>query len=166
MRHPNASETSGVASARGLCVGIVASRFNPEITERLLEGATQTLLDAGMTAEAIRIVRVPGAFEIPVAAKWLADAGRCDGVLCLGCVIRGATAHYEHICRTCADGIQHVAVTTGLPVIFGVLTAETPQQAAERAGGRLGNMGAQGAQTLIEMAHVMRALRSKRATNH
>ncbi|MBI4366318.1 MAG: 6,7-dimethyl-8-ribityllumazine synthase [Deltaproteobacteria bacterium] len=151
MRTPSDRHGQAVASALGCRAAIVVSQFNADITGRLLEGALEILRQAGIVDEALIVVRVPGAFEIPVAARWLAGSGRYDGVLCLGCVIRGGSAHYEHIARECARGIQEVAMTTGVPAIFGVLTVDRRSQAEERAGGALGNMGCQGAQALVEM---------------
>ena len=154
---------SAAPSARvvgDLRLAIIVSRFHPKITERLLSGAQRVLTDAQIGPEALRALHVPGAFEIPVVAKCLAESGAFDGVLCLGCVIRGETLHYDLICRECAHGIQQVALTTGIPVIFGVITAETPLQAEDRAGGKLGNVGEQGAHTLLEMVQVMRSIAS------
>ncbi|MBI2345473.1 MAG: 6,7-dimethyl-8-ribityllumazine synthase [Deltaproteobacteria bacterium] len=148
------------ASAAGHRLGIVASRFNAEITERLVAGAIETLTALGAAREQIVVARVPGAFEIPLMAKLLVEKQHCAGVLCLGCIIRGETPHFDYIASSCAHGIQQAALTTGMPIIFGVLTVESFSQAEDRAGGRLGNMGVQGAEALVEMVRACRELKS------
>lgn len=155
--HPQAQPIP--LAAAGLRVAIVVSRFNATITERLLNGARDELATLGVRSDAVTVIHVPGAFEIPVVAKHLAASSRFDGILCVGCIVRGVTPHFEQIARECAHGIQQVALATGIPVIFGVLTAETMEQAEERAGGRFGNQGAHGARTLVEMAHLVRSLK-------
>jgi 6,7-dimethyl-8-ribityllumazine synthase len=156
----SAIENQPKYSASGMRLGIVVSRFNVDITSRLLESAKQTLLAAGASDAHVHIVHVPGAFEIPVAAQALALSGNVEGVMTLGCVIRGETTHYEHICTTCAQGVSRVALEARLPVIFGVLTAENREQAEARSGGAHGDIGAEGAQSLIEMVHVMKGVQA------
>ncbi|HWP35512.1 MAG TPA: 6,7-dimethyl-8-ribityllumazine synthase, partial [Thermodesulfobacteriota bacterium] len=149
----------GGASAQGLRVAVIASRFNEFVTERLLAGALDTLTRNGAAADAIDVIRVPGAFEIPLAAQEAARSGRYDAVVCVGCVIRGATAHFEYVAGEMAAGIAAVARETGVPVGFGVLTTETTEQAIERAGGKGGNKGSEAALAAVEMANLLRELR-------
>ncbi len=134
-------EVRGSATAEGLRFGIVVSRFNSFITERLLAGALDALRAAGAAADAIEIVRVPGSFEIPLAAKKIAAGGRADAVIAIGCVLRGETSHYEYICNEVARGVQLAQMDTGVPVIFSVLTCDTLEQAIDRAGLKGGNKG-------------------------
>jgi 6,7-dimethyl-8-ribityllumazine synthase len=132
-------------------VAVVAARFNPHIVEGLLAGCVQRLGDYGLRDGQIAVHRVPGAFELPVAASWLARSERYNAVICLGCVIRGETAHFEYVAGEAARGIQAVAVATGVPVIFGVLTTETEQQARDRTGGAHGHAGISAADAAAEM---------------
>ncbi len=138
--------------ARGRRFAIVASRFNEDVTRRLLVSALACLVQHGATEEDIRTVWVPGAVEIPLAAQRLARAGGVDAVIALGAVIRGGTAHYEHVSRMVADGILRVGLDTGVPVIFGVLTTDSREQALERARGEAGDKGWDAARAAIEMA--------------
>jgi 6,7-dimethyl-8-ribityllumazine synthase len=149
----------GALSAQGLRFGIVLSRFNDFIGERLLAGALDALTRTGVASDAIDLVKVPGAFEIPVAARELARSGRYDAVVCLGCVIRGATAHFDYVAAEMAAGIAAVSRETGVPLAFGVLTTETIEQAIERAGTKAGNKGFEAAMTAVEMANLMKQLR-------
>ena len=151
-------EVQGDPEGKGLRVGVVVARFNEFITSRLLEGAESGLDRHGVSEDDVTVVRVPGSFEIPVTAKTLAESGRYDAVICLGAVIRGKTDHYEHIAGQAARGITDVALTTGVPVIFGVLTTDTVEQAMDRAGGDKGNAGHNAAQVAIEMANLLRTL--------
>ncbi len=151
----------GRLSAQGLRFAIVASRFNDFIVERLVAGALDALTRSGAAADAIDLVRVPGAFEIPLAAREVARSGRYDAVVCVGCVIRGATAHFEYVAGETASGIAAVARETGIPVAFGVLTSETIDQAIERAGTKAGNKGFEAAMTAVEMANLLRDLRGE-----
>jgi 6,7-dimethyl-8-ribityllumazine synthase len=144
----------------GLRVGIVCGRFNDLITDRLLSGALDTLERHGVADDAITVVWVPGSFEMPVTAKALAARDDIDAVLTLGAVIRGATGHYDHVAGQAAAGIARAAMDTGTPVIFGVLTTETLEQALDRAGAKVGNKGSEAAATAIEMVHVLRAITS------
>lgn len=149
----------GGLSAHGLRFAVVLSRFNDFIGERLLAGALDALRRSGAADDAIDLVRVPGAFEIPVAARELARSGRYDAVVCVGCVIRGATAHFDYVAGEMASGIAAVARETGVPIAFGVLTTETIEQAIERAGSKAGNKGFEAAMTAVEMANLLRKLR-------
>lgn len=142
----------------GLRVGIVVARFNDFITSKLLAGAMDGLVRHGVDEANVDVAWVPGSFEIPVVAKRLAQSGRYDAVLCLGAVIRGATPHFEYVAAEAAKGIATVALQTGVPVIFGVLTTDTIEQAIERAGTKAGNKGYDAAVTGIEMARLLRAL--------
>jgi 6,7-dimethyl-8-ribityllumazine synthase len=142
----------------GLRVAIVASRFNDFITERLLSGARDGLVRHGVDEGSITVAWAPGAFELPLVAQRLAASGEYDAVICVGAVIRGATGHYEHVAGQCAAGIQRAQLDTGVPVVFGVLTTETVEQAIERAGTKAGNKGYESAETAIEMADLLRQL--------
>lgn len=142
----------------GLRVGIACARFNDLVTERLLEGARQALTDLGVDPLSVTEVWVPGAFELPLAAKRLAQSGEIDAVVCLGAVIRGDTGHYEFVAGGCAAGIQTAQLDTGVPMAFGVLTTDTDEQALDRAGGTEGNKGAEAAATAVEMADLLRKL--------
>jgi len=139
-------------------VAIACGRFNDLITERLLSGARDGLLRHGVDEASITEAWVPGAFELPLAASRLAASGEYDAVICLGAVIRGATGHYEHVAGQCAAGIARVALDTGVPVVFGVLTTDTIEQALERAGTKAGNKGYESAETALEMVDLLRQL--------
>ena len=149
----------GQLTAAGLRFAIVVSRFNSFITERLLAGAMDALTRTGADAGQIDTVRVPGAWEIPLVAAELARQHRYDAVICLSAVIRGETPHFDYVAGEAAKGIAHAAAETGVPVAFGVVTANTMEQAIDRAGGKSGNKGFDAAMTAVEMAHLMRALR-------
>ncbi len=146
-------------TAVGLRFGIVAARFNQRITSKLLRACTDTLAHCGVAANDVQIVRVPGAFELPLVARTMARANRFDAVICLGAVIRGDTPHFDYICSEVSRGIGQAALETGVPIIFGVLTTETVAQAEERADERKFNRGGAAAQSAIEMVKVMRMLR-------
>ncbi len=137
---------------------IVASRFNEFISSRLVEGAVDALVRHGVSPEAITVIRVPGSFEAPLVCKKLAESGRYDAVLALGAVIRGGTAHFDFVAGGAARGVADVMLQTGVPVIFGVLTTDSIEQAIERAGTKMGNKGAEAAQTAIEMVNLLRSL--------
>ncbi|KFM91253.1 6,7-dimethyl-8-ribityllumazine synthase [Bacillus paralicheniformis] len=141
-----------------LKIGIVVSRFNDFITSKLLSGAEDTLLRHGVKADDIDVAWVPGAFEIPLIAKKMAETKKYDAVITLGTVIRGATSHYDYVCNEAAKGIAACSMSTGVPVIFGVLTTDTIEQAVERAGTKAGNKGAEAAAAAIEMANLTRSL--------
>ena len=149
---------SGKLDGSGLRVALVCSRFNDLVTERLLAGARDGLLRHGVDEGSISEAWVPGAFEIPLAAATLAGSGEFDAVVCLGAVIRGATGHYEHVAGQCAAGIQRAQLDTGVPVVFGVLTTDTVDQAVERAGTKAGNKGFEAAVAAIEMVDLLRQL--------
>jgi 6,7-dimethyl-8-ribityllumazine synthase len=149
---------SGQLRGDGLRVAIACGRFNDLITERLLAGARDGLVRHGVDEASITEAWVPGAFELPLVAKRLASSGEYDAVICLGAVIRGATGHYEHVAGQCAAGIQQAQLETGVPVVFGVLTTDTIEQAIERAGTKAGNKGYESAETAIEMADLLRQL--------
>jgi len=142
----------------GLRFGIVVARFNEFITSKLLEGALDGLRRHGVDEANVDVAWVPGSFEIPVVARKLAQSGRYDAVLCLGAVIRGSTAHFDYVAGEAAKGIGAVALQTGVPVIFGVLTTDTIEQAIERAGTKAGNKGFDAAVTGIEMANLLAAI--------
>lgn len=148
----------GNLSAKGLKVAIVLGRFNDFISGRLLEGALDTLVRSGAADSDIDVVKVPGSFEIPVAAKTLAEGGRYDAILCLGCVIRGATPHFDYVAGEAAKGIARVALDHGTPVSFGIITADNLEQAIERAGTKSGNKGRDAALTAIEMANLLKTI--------
>jgi 6,7-dimethyl-8-ribityllumazine synthase len=147
-------------NAAGLRFGIVVSRFNGSITEKLLAGALEALRRAGAGKEQIEIVQVPGSFEIPIAAKKLAAAGRCDAILCIGCVLRGETSHYEYVCSEAARGVMLAQMDTGVPMAFCILTCDTLEQAAARASAKGGNKGYEAGLTAIEMAGLSRKLKA------
>ena len=146
----------GSMNGENLKIAIVTSEFNGFITEQLLKGAEHTLLKYGVTASNIDSLHVPGAFELPLAAKKLAETGRYDSVITLGCVIRGATSHYDYVCAEAAKGISNASITIGIPVIFGVITTENIEQAIDRAGVKVGNKGSEAAITAIEMANKLK----------
>ncbi|MDT7897242.1 MAG: 6,7-dimethyl-8-ribityllumazine synthase [Armatimonadota bacterium] len=148
----------GQLTAQGLRFAIVVSRFNSLVTQRLLDGALDALRRHGADENAITVVYVPGSFEIPLAAKRLAQSGAFDAVICLGCILRGDTPHFEYVASEAAKGIAQVALETGVPTIFGVVTADTLEQALERAGAKAGNRGFEAAMTAMEMANLMRQL--------
>ena len=151
-------ELQGGSNGEGLRIAIVVATFNDFITSKLLEGARAALDRHGVRDGDITIARVPGSFELPLVAKKLAESARHDAVICLGAVIRGETDHYEHVAGEAAKGIANASINSGLPVIFGVLTTDTLEQAINRAGGKQGNNGYNAALSAIEMANLMRAL--------
>ena len=148
----------GNITAKGLRFAIVASRFNEFITSKLLEGALDMLRRHGAAENAVDVVWVPGAFEIPLAAKKLASGGKYDAVICVGAVIRGATSHYDYVCSEVSKGVAQAALATGVPVIFSVVTTENIEQAVERAGTKAGNKGADGAMAAMEMANLLKKI--------
>jgi 6,7-dimethyl-8-ribityllumazine synthase len=148
----------GKIDAKGLKFGLVVSRFNSFISDRLLEGAVDALIRSGAEEKNLSIARVPGAFEIPLAAKKMADSGMYDAVICLGCVIRGATPHFEYISAEAAKGVAKVSLESGVPVSFGVITADNLEQAIERAGTKVGNKGWDAALAAIEMINLFKTM--------
>jgi 6,7-dimethyl-8-ribityllumazine synthase len=149
----------GPLRGEGLSIAIVVARFNELVTRALLAGAQDGLARHGVEPESVDVAWVPGSFEIPLTARKLAESGRYQAVICLGAVIRGETPHFDHVANQASSGIARVALDTGVPVIFGVLTADTLEQAMERAGGKMGNKGYDAAVDAIEMANLMRGLR-------
>ena len=150
----------GKLIGKELKVVIVVSRFNDFITGRLLEGAKDTLIRHDVNEDNIDVAFVPGAFEIPLVAKKLASSGNYDAVITLGCVIRGATSHFDYVCNEVAKGVSKVHDQTNVPVIFGILTTESIEQAVERAGTKAGNKGAEAAVSAIEMANLLKSIKA------
>ena len=148
----------GTLLGAGLKFGIVVSRFNEFITTKLLEGAEDALLRHGVNEKDIDVARTPGSFEIPLIAKKMAGKGGYSAIICLGAVIRGGTPHFDYISNEVTKGIAQVGLETGIPVIFGVVTADTLEQAIERAGTKMGNAGFAAAESAIEMANLIRAI--------
>lgn len=148
----------GNLQAEGQKIGIVLARFNSFIAERLLEGALDTLLRSGAVDDDIEIARVPGAYEIPLVALKMARSARYDAVICLGAVIRGATPHFDFVANEAAKGIAQASMDTGVPIIFGVLTTDTIEQAIERAGSKAGNKGSECASAAVEMVNLLKNL--------
>src|SRR5467141_2520675 len=154
------SSINGELTASGLRFGIVVSRFNSFITERLLAAAMDALERAGAASKDVDIARVPGAFELPLAAKKLAATGKYDALIAVGCVIRGETTHYDYVCSETSRGLQLAQMDTGVPILFCVLTCETLEQAIDRAGLKGGNKGFEAGLAAIEMAHLSRKFRA------
>ncbi len=148
----------GSLVATGLRLAVVVSRFNGFITERLLEGAIDTVRRHGGSADDVDIIRVPGAWELALAPDRVAGAGRYDAVLCLGCLIRGATSHFDQIASECAKGVAASMLRTGVPMTFGVLATDSLDHAIERAGTKAGNKGSEAASAAIELANLLRDL--------
>ena len=146
----------GNLTAEGLKFGIVVARFNEFITTKLIGGALDTQNRHGAKDEHVDAAWVPGAFEIPLAAKKMAESGKYDAVICLGAVIRGSTSHYDYVCNEVSKGVAQVGMSTGVPTIFGVVTTENIEQAIERAGTKAGNKGADGAMAAMEMANLLK----------
>lgn len=148
----------GKLIAEGLKIGIIVARFNEFITSKLLSGALDGLIRHGAVESDIDVVWVPGAYEIPMIAKKMADSKKYDAVICLGAVIRGSTSHYDYVCNEVAKGVAQVGMSSGVPTIFGVVTTENIEQAIERAGTKAGNKGYDGAMSAIEMANLLKNL--------
>ena len=148
----------GTTTAAGLRFAIVVARFNDFVTERLRTGALEALTAAGVAGEHVTTLRVPGSFEIPLAAQRAAETGQFDGVVCLGCLIRGATPHFEYIASAVAQGITHASAATGVPMAFGVLTTNSAEEALERAQPGSGNKGWEAAMAAVEMATLLARL--------
>ena len=149
----------GKLDAKGLSFGIIVGRFNSFIAERLLEGALDGLVRHGADDAQIDVLRVPGAFEIPLAASKMAARNKYDAIICLGAVIRGSTPHFDFVASEVSKGVAQVSLASDVPIAFGVLTTDTLEQALERAGGKMGNKGYDAAVAAIEMANLMRGLR-------
>ncbi len=156
---------NGELTASGLRFGIVVSRFNSFVTERLLSAAVDALERAGAASENVDVAHVPGAFELPLAAKKLAATGRYDALIAIGCILRGETAHYDYVCAETSRGLQLAQMDTGLPIIFCVLTCDTLEQAIDRAGLKGGNKGFEAGLAAIEMAHLSRKLAGDKSSS-
>jgi len=148
----------GGLSAKGLKLAVVVSRFNDFITNKLVDGAMDVVSRSGGDVDNTLVVKVPGAFEIPLAAKKLAGSGKYDAIICLGAVIRGATAHFDYVATQVSRGLSQAMLETGTPISFGVITADDLERAIERAGAKQGNKGVEAALAAIEMAHVMKGI--------
>jgi len=160
-----AGKIEGGLSAAGLRFGVTVSRFNSFITERLLSATLDALERAGAEASDVDVVRVPGSFELPLTSKRLAESGKYDALIAIGCVIRGETSHYDYVCSETARGLQLAQMDTGVPIIFCVLTCDTLEQAIDRAGLKGGNKGFEAGLAAIEMGHLSRKLRGAAGTN-
>lgn len=152
----------GNLSAVGLRFALVVGRFNDFISDRLLEGALDTLVRSGAKDDAIDVYKVPGSFEMPVVAKKLAENGNYDAIICLGCIIRGGTPHFDYVAAEASKGIAKISIEYGLPVSFGVITADNIEQAIERAGTKSGNKGRDAALSAIEMANLLKSISKKK----
>lgn len=150
--------SQGELSAAGLKIVIISSRYNPQVCDGLLSGALTELERLGLPKEKISVHEVPGAFELPLMAKWLAEKGECDALICLGAVIRGDTSHFDYVCEGATQGLQQAMLETGIPMAFGVLTTDTLQQALARARNNEHNKGLEAARTAVEMAQKRRTL--------
>lgn len=155
---PHIKTIEGRLEAKGVKVALVAARFNDFIVDRLISGAVDYLTRHGMDREDMTLVRLPGAFEMPVVVRKLAKSGKYDGIICLGAVIRGATPHFDFVAGECAKGLAHVSLETDMPIGFGVLTCDTLEQAIERAGSKGGNKGVEAASAVLETIRVMEQL--------
>jgi 6,7-dimethyl-8-ribityllumazine synthase len=154
-------KVEGGLTAAGLRFAVVVSRFNSFITDRLLQGATDVLARSGAASKDVDVVHVPGSFELPLATKKLAQTGRYDALIAIGCILRGETAHYDYVCSETARGLQLAQMDTGVPIMFCVLTCDTLEQAIDRAGLKGGNKGQDAAVGAIEMGHLCRNLRGE-----
>jgi 6,7-dimethyl-8-ribityllumazine synthase len=154
----NINTFEGMLLGEGLKFGIVVARFNDFITNKLLDGAKDALIRHGVSEEDVEVTWVPGSFEIPLVAQKMANTKRYDAVICLGAVIRGGTPHFEYVASEVTKGIAQVGLNTGMPVIYGVITADTLEQAIERAGTKQGNEGSKAAITAIEMANLLKTI--------
>ena len=148
----------GVLKANDLRIAIVASRWNDLIVSRLIGGAQDALLRLGASAANLTLIRVPGSFEIPLAAKKIAESGKCDAIVCVGAVIRGETPHFDYIAAEVTKGMAAVSMETGVPIAYGIITADTVEQAINRAGVKAGNKGFEAAMAAVEMANLLKEL--------
>ncbi len=159
--HPHEIKVQeGSGSAAGLRIAIVVSRFNNLVTDRLLSGALEALSRSGASRDHVEVFRVPGAWEMPVLVTHLTRSARFDAIVCLGCVVRGDTPHFDYVAGENAKGLSSAARESGIPVMNGVLTTNTMEQALDRAGGKMGNKGAEAAHGAVEMANLLRSFRS------
>lgn len=156
--HETVRTTTGRLDASGLRVGVVAARFNEAVVERLVSGAVDNLLRHGAVPGDVHVAWVPGAFEVPVVLRRMAESGRYDALVALGAVVRGSTPHFDYVAGEAASGAGAIARETGVPIAFGVLTTDTWEQAVERAGGKLGNKGAEAALSAVETANLLKEL--------
>ncbi len=156
LKNLSSQNLQGVADVSAKSFGIVVSEWNEEVTEALYSGAFETLIKLGVKRENIHRTNVPGSFELPLGAQWMAQKSNIDAVITLGCVIQGETRHFDFICQACANGITEVGLKYDKPVIFGVLTTETQKQALDRAGGRHGNKGDEAATTAVKMLSIVK----------
>lgn len=156
------TKITGKLDGTNLRFALIVSRFNDFITSRLLDGARDALERHGVAADTITVIHVPGAWELPLAAKAVVETGRFDALVCLGCVIRGQTTHHEHVGGEASRGIGRVSLESGIPIGFGLLTTDTLEQAIERAGSKAGNKGADAALGALEMANLLRQLKADR----
>ena len=152
------NQIEGNLIATDLKIAFVVARFNEFVCERLLEGALDSLARHGGNKDEITVLRVPGAFELPLSAKKLAESGKFDAIVCLGAVIRGETSHYDYVCANASSGIASASLETGVPVSFGLLTTETLEQAIERSGSKAGNQGRYATECAIEMARLIKQI--------
>lgn len=148
-----------IPDAQHMRIGIVVSEWNAEITDNLLKGCVETLSECGATLDNLQIIHVPGSFELPSGAQFLLDHTKVEGVICLGCVVRGETPHFEFVCQACANGVNQVALKYAKPVIFGVLTDNNIDQSRARSGGSLGNKGVEAAISAVKMIALQKQLR-------
>ena len=155
------NELTGSLDGRGLRMGLVASRFNERVVRSMVDGARDVLWRVGVADDDLTLVWVPGAFELPIVAQRLARTGSVDGIVCLGAVVRGETAHFEHVAGQAASGIARVALETSVPIGFGVLTTDDAAQAEARAGGKAGNKGAEAALAIVETVRVLDSISGK-----
>jgi len=155
-----ATDINGSLLARDAKIAIVVSRFNDYITDHMTRAAVSTYQQLGGNADHLTVIHVPGAFELPVTALTCAQSGKYEAIICVGCVIRGDTAHYDHVCGQAAKGIREVGTATGVPCIFGVLTVETVEQALNRAGVKLGNQGQKSMLAALEMIDVLKQIKA------
>jgi 6,7-dimethyl-8-ribityllumazine synthase len=158
----DAPQLAGNVNANGLKIAIIVSRFNADITEALLDGAIQALQEHGLNDDDLTVIHVPGALEIPTIASAMAQSAEYDGLVCLGCVIKGDTAHFEHVCRVAMDSIGHIAECGDIAIANGILTVDTHEQAIERIGGAHGHKGAEAALTAVEIATILKILENER----
>ncbi len=159
LNNLSAFDPAEIPPVNGMKIGIVVSEWNREITQALLEGTTKTLTRLGISEENIQVHYVPGAFELPLGAQFIAEYLKPDAVICLGCVIQGETRHFDYICQGVTQGITDLNLKYNLPFIFGVLTTDTLEQAKDRAGGKHGNKGDEAAVTALKMAHLKKTLK-------
>lgn len=152
-------EFEGDSRGAGLRIAVVAARWNGFVVDKLLDGCIEALLQREVAEDDIHLIRVPGSFEITAATRWAAESGHYHAIICLGAVIRGETAHFEYVAGAAAEGMREVTLLTGVPVVFGVLTVDTAEQAMDRAGGKEGHKGEEAAATAIEMANLRNLLR-------